>query len=510
MENILEMINISKSFPGVKALQNVTFSVAKGEVHGLVGENGAGKSTLMKVLSGAYVSDSGSIKINGNIVKDINPNLMIRLGVAVIYQELMLAPHMSVAENIFLGRMPINNFGKLDWAKMERETLEICKQLELELDPKAKIQELSVAKRQMVEIAKAMSKNAGIIVLDEPTAVLGENELQGLFKLVKRLAKSGVSFVYISHRLKELFEIADRVTIMKDGQVVATDDMENLSIVRLVKGMVGRELKDIYPVRVCNPGDEAIIVKGLNRENVLHDINFTVCKGEIVGFAGLAGAGRSEVLRSIAGVDQIDSGEIKILGKDYKPKSPRDAVALGIGILPEDRKTEGLFLGQSVVFNTSISSFDEFIKGNIINLKKETKSAVDYIQKLKIKTSSHNTAVKNLSGGNQQKVVFAKWLNAKCKVLLVDEPTRGIDVGAKQEIYRLISELVKSGVIVVVVSSELPEILGLCDRILVMHQGQIVANIHSSVATEEQIMRYATGQERQEDVSKCLVSVGTN
>lgn len=508
MKNILEMIDITKSFPGVKALENVSFSVFKGEVHGLVGENGAGKSTLMKILSGALIGESGSIKIDDEVIKEINPNSMIRLGVAVIYQELMLAPHLTVAENIFLGRLPVTKLGKLDWAKMKRETLEICKKLELELDPLDKVNDLSVAKRQMVEIAKAMSKNARIIVLDEPTAVLGENELQGLFKLVKKLAATGISFVYISHRLKELFEIADRVTIMKDGQVVATNNIENLTVEQMVKLMVGRELKDIYPVRVCVPCEEVIRVKGLNREKVLYDINFNVRRGEIIGFAGLAGAGRSEVIRSIAGVDTIDSGEMKIFGKDYKPRSPKDAIALGIGILPEDRKTEGLFLGQSVVFNTSISSFSEFSKGNIINLKKEIKHVVSYIQKLRIKTSCHKTEVKGLSGGNQQKVVFAKWLNAKCKILLIDEPTRGIDVGAKQEIYRLIAELVDKGVSVVIVSSELPEILGLCDRILVMNQGRIVANLHRSIATEEQIMRYATGQERQENVEECLSCVG--
>lgn len=504
MENILEMINISKSFPGVKALQNVSFTVAKGEIHGLVGENGAGKSTLMKILSGAYTSDSGSIKVFGKVVNDANPNVMLQLGVAVIYQELMLAPHLTVAENIFLGRMPKNNFGKLDWEKMNRDTIDICKQLELELDPRQKVKELSVAKRQMVEIAKAMSKNARIIVLDEPTAVLGDSELKGLFRLVKKLAETGVSFIYISHRLNEVFEITDRVTIMKDGQVVTTDETKNFDSAKLVKGMVGRELKDIYPVRTCKLGDEAIIVEGLNRKNVLKDINFKVCRGEIVGFAGLAGAGRSEILRSIAGADPIDSGEIKIFGRSIKPKSPKDAIKLGIGILPEDRKTEGLFLDQHVVFNTSISRFADFIKGKLIGLKKEKDTAIDYINKLNIRPHNPNAKVKNLSGGNQQKVVFAKWLNAKCKILLIDEPTRGIDVGAKQEIYRLMAELVADGVTVVIVSSELPEVLGLCDRVLVMHEGEIVANLHSSIATEELIMKYATGQEKQADVSECL------
>ncbi len=508
MENILEMVEISKSFPGVKALQNVSFSVAKGEVHALVGENGAGKSTLMKVLSGAYISDSGHIKIDGNVVKDINPNVMINLGVAVIYQEFMLSPHLTVAENIFLGRMPKNKYGILDWAKMQEDTLEICKKLELDLDPKAKVKDLSVAKRQMVEIAKAMSKNARIIVLDEPTAVLGDNELQGLFRLVRMLSEKGVSFIYISHRLNEVFEITQRVTIMKDGQVVKTDDTKNLDTDKLVQGMVGRELKDVYPIRTCEPGEEAIIVEGLNRKNVLHDINFSVCKGEIVGFAGLAGAGRSEVLRAISGADEVDSGKIKIFGREYSPKSPRDSISQGIGMLPEDRKTEGLFLDQSVIFNTTITSFRDFIKNNILSLNQEKKVAVDYINKLNVRPNNPVAKIKNLSGGNQQKVVFAKWLNAKCKIMLIDEPTRGIDVGAKQEIYKLIAELVDKGVTVVVVSSELPEVLGLCDRILVMNQGRIVANLHSSIASEELIMKYATGQAVQENVNMCLGSFG--
>jgi ribose transport system ATP-binding protein len=493
METILEMENICKTFPGVRALEQVSFTLSKGEILGLVGENGAGKSTLMKTLSGAYTCESGIIKIDGKPVKNITPSHMIELGIAVIYQEMTLASHLTVAENIFLGRLPTTSFGLLDWKKMEGNSMNILKQLGLTLDPKEKICNLSVAKRQMVEIAKALSRNARVIVLDEPTAVLGENELQGMFDTVKKLSKTGISFIYISHRLQELFEIAKRVIIMKDGRIVLTDQIENLDTDRLVKGMVGRELKDVYPVRTCCPGKTALNVKGLCRKKVLYDINFTVCEGEIVGICGLAGSGRSEILRAIAGVDPIDSGEIEVFGKKVRPKSPKTAISLGIGILPEDRKLEGLLLKQSVGFNITISKLKEFTWGKIIRHTKERKKTAKYIESLKIRPNNPNTIISNLSGGNQQRVVFAKWLNAECKILLIDEPTRGIDVGAKQEIYCLIADLLKNKVSVVMVSSELPEILGLSDKILVMHEGHIVADLAPSSATEELIMGYATG-----------------
>jgi len=494
METVLEMLNICKNFPGVRALDNVSIEVKKGEVHGLVGENGAGKSTLIKILSGAYISDSGVIKINGEIVKDISPHNMILKGVAVIYQELMLAPHMTVGENIFLGHLPTNRYGKVDYEIIEQETVKVCELLGLKLDPKARVCELSVAQRQMIEIAKALSRNAKIIVLDEPTAVLGENELKGMFEVVRRLAKAGVSFIYISHRLKEVFQIADSVTIMKDGQIVGTDDIRNYDIEKLVKGMVGRELKDVYPVRKHAIGKEVLKVEGLSRNKLLHDINLTLHEGEILSISGLSGAGRTEILRAIVGADNIDSGEIEVFNKKVLIKSPREAIALGIGILPEDRKVEGLFLSQTVAFNISISKFNEFLKGMMIKLKDERKRVTDYIQKLNVRPNRHDIIARNLSGGNQQKVVFARWLNAKCKILLVDEPTRGIDVGAKQEIYRLLNELAMGGVAVLVVSSELPEVLGISDRILVMWQGRIVANLDASEASEELIMSYATGQ----------------
>lgn len=494
MSMLLEMENISKAFPGVKALDNVTLKVGKGEIHGLVGENGAGKSTLIKILSGAYLCDSGTIKIEGELIKNITPYNMIEKGVGVIYQELMLSPHMTVAENIFLGRMSKTRLGFIDYELMEKETVKACNRLGLQLDPKAQICDLSVAKRQMVEIAKALSRNAKIIVLDEPTAVLGENELRGMFEVVKKLAKSGVSFIYISHRLKEIFELVDNVTIMKDGAVVATDNIKKYDIDRLVKGMVGRELMNIYPKRNRKIGKEVLKIRGMSRKGVLEDINITLHEGEILSISGLAGAGRSEVLKAIIGDDQIDSGEIEIYGKKTKPKSPKDSIKNGLGILPEDRKGEGLFLKQPIIFNSTIARFDEILNLFFIRLGKERLKVLEFVKKINIRPGNPDMIVKNLSGGNQQKVVFLKWLNAKCKILLVDEPTRGIDVGAKHEIYCLLDELVKEGLAVLLVSSELPEVLGLSDRTLVMHQGRIVAEFDTTATTEEEIMMYATGQ----------------
>lgn len=501
METALEMDNIYKSFPGVKALNNVSLKLKKGEIHGLVGENGAGKSTLIKILSGAYLCDSGTIKIEDKIVKNITPHHMIENGVAVIYQELMLAPHLTVAENIFLGRMPKTKLGFIDYECMDKETLKACEQLGLQLDPKAKIQELSVAKRQMVEIAKALSRNAKIIVLDEPTAVLGENELKGMFEVVKKLAKDGVSFIYISHRLKEVFELVDTVTIMKDGTVVATDDIKQYDIDRLVKSMVGRELMDIYPKRNRKKGKEVLKVTGMTRKGVIEDINISLHEGEILSISGLAGAGRSEVLKAIIGADRFDSGEIVIYGKKVKQKSPKESILNSLGILPEDRKGEGLFLKQPVIFNATIAKFDEILNTIFLRLGKERAKVKEFIQKMNIRPGNPDMIVKNLSGGNQQKVVFSKWLNAKCKILLVDEPTRGIDVGAKHEIYYLLDELVKEGLAVLMVSSELPEVLGLSDRTLVMHQGRIVAELDATTATEEEIMMYATGQMSEQNAS---------
>jgi ribose transport system ATP-binding protein len=505
---VLEMRSIDKEFPGVKALHNVSLTVSRGEVLGLVGENGAGKSTLIKILSGAYKRDGGEIFINGKLIEGRSPHEMIQHGIAVIYQEAMLAPHLSTADNIFMGRLPLNALGMVEWRKLERDTLAISERLGFNLQPRTRVQYLSVAQRQMVEIAKAMSRNAHLIVLDEPSAVLGDAELKGLFNVIRSLAKQGVSFIYISHRLNEVFEIADRVTVMKDGQVVGTDQVKNFTTGRLIQMMVGRELSEIYPDRQPNFGTEALAVHNLTRRGVLSNISFSIREGEILGIAGLAGSGRTETLRAILGADRIDSGKLEVFGKSVHLRSPRHAIQLGIGLLPEDRKTEGLLLLQSVGFNVTISRLNEFAPNGILRPGIERNKIQDYIERLNIRTRGARTPIRSLSGGNQQKCVFAKWLNADCRILLVDEPTRGVDVGAKREIYQLMADLASRGVAIIMVSSELPEILGMSDRVLVMQGGQITAELSRTEATEERIMSYATHHQKEDSGANPSVSTG--
>ena len=492
---ILEMKGIDKSFPGVHALNSVDLTVKRGEVLGLVGENGAGKSTLIKILSGAYTRDKGEIQIEEQVIETASPHDMIERGVAVIYQEPSLAPHLSTAENIFMGRLPRTKFGLIDWTQLEHDTLVAGEKLGLKLKPRTRVQHLSVAQRQMIEIARALSRDARLIVLDEPSAVLGDAELAGLFSLIRRLAGRGVGFIYISHRLEEVFEIADRVTVMKDGQVVGTDLVKNMTPARLIKMMVGRELSEIYPQRNPTFGREALTVRNLTRRGLLYGVNLSVREGEILGIAGLAGSGRTEILRAILGADPIDSGQIEVFGQPVQIKSPRQAIELNIGLLPEDRKTEGLLLGQTVGFNVTIARLDQFTSYGVLSLAAERKKVRDYVDRLNVRTPGINTRIRSLSGGNQQKCVFAKWLNNDCHILLVDEPTRGVDVGAKREIYQLLADLAARGVAIIMVSSELPEILGLSDRILVMRDGRVMANLNRSDASEEQIMHYATGHE---------------
>lgn len=488
---MLKMNNISKYFPGVKALDNVTFSVERGAIHGLVGENGAGKSTLMKVLSGAYTADCGEIIVDGEEIEDATPALMIEKGVAVIYQELMLLSHRTVAENIYLGRYPKNKFGKIDYKKMNEDADAVLKELELDLDPTAYIKDLSVAKRQMVEIAKSMSRDAKIIVLDEPTAALGDAELEGLFRIVKSLSKQGVTFIYISHRLKEIFDLCTSLTIMKDGQVVESGKVSDYDEEKLVNRMVGRDVAEIYPKRCVNIGDEILRVENLKCKGV-NNANFQVRKGEIFGIAGLAGAGRTEIIRAIIGADPIESGKIIYKGEQINFKSPRDGIELGIGIVPEERKTQGLLLKQDVQYNTNLTSLDKISNDfGKISLKEEKKTAEKYIDMFNIRPGNPNLVVKAMSGGNQQKVVISKWLASECNLLLFDEPTRGVDVGAKEEIYNIINGLVEEGMAVIMVSSELPELLGMCDRIMVMNEGNQTAILDICDCSEEVLMSHA-------------------
>ncbi|KAA0693773.1 sugar ABC transporter ATP-binding protein [Neorhizobium sp. P12A] len=489
----LEMKGIHKRFPGVYALKNVSFSVAKGSVHGLVGENGAGKSTLMRILSGAYQASEGTVAIDGKDIDNPNPEKMLALGVAVIYQELAQAPHLTVAENIYLGRLPKTSFGTVDWRKARADARAILAKLNFKVDPAARIDRLSVAQRQMVEIAKAISRDARIIVLDEPSAVLGDSELHNLFELIRTLSREeGVSFVYISHRLKELYEICQDVTVLRDGQMISSAPIEGTTTADIIRQMVGREMNDIFPSRPAPQEQIRLSVGNVNRKGVLNDISFEVRRGEIFGICGLAGSGRTEVLRAISGADRIDSGEIKIDGEKLDVRNPRVALSNGIGLLPEDRKTEGLFLDQSVAFNVTISALGEMMSGGLLRSGKEREKVANYIRQMRIKTPSGATRVRTLSGGNQQKCGIARQLNAGTTILLVDEPTRGVDVAAKREIYDLLVQLTSTlGASVVMVSSELPEVLGMCDRIMVMRQGSVSAIVDGRGATEESLMSHA-------------------
>lgn len=497
----LEMLGIEKSFPGAHALRSVNVTVHPGEILGLVGENGAGKSTLVKILSGAYSRDAGSIHVAGEQIGASSPHEMIARGVAVIYQEPSLAPHLSVAENIFMGRLPTRR-GIVDRRRLAEDTEVVAERLGLGLDPFASVGSLSVARRQMVEIAKALSRDARLIVLDEPSAVLADAELEGLFRVMRRLAEKGVAFIYISHRLNEVFRITDRVTVMKDGRVVTSEATATMTPDRLVRLMVGRDIDDIYGTRRPpegraddgSPGSirPALTVRGLTRAGVFEDVDLTVRAGEIVGIAGLAGSGRTEVLRAIHGADRIDAGTIEVAGRPVEIRTPRDAIALGIGLLTEDRKADGLLLRQSVAANVTLARMADVTRAGVIDTGRERSAVVAHIDRLSIRTPGPGAAVRDLSGGNQQKVIFAKWLHARCRVLLIDEPTRGVDVGAKREIYALLRDLAARGVGIVMVSSELPEVIGMSDRIVVMREGHITAEIAATEATEERIMALAT------------------
>ena len=488
---VLVMRGIGKAFPGVHALNDVDVDVHAGEILGLVGENGAGKSTLVKILAGAYTRDEGEITVAGDEVGVADPHEMMQRGVAVIYQEPALADHLTTAENIFMGRLPTNRLGLVDWKRLVADTEELSQRLGLALEPKVPVGRLSVARRQMVEIAKALSRDARLIVLDEPSAVLGDAELRGLFEVIRRLAAKGTALIYISHRLGEVFKITDRVTVMKDGRVVATEQTADLTTARLVRLMVGRDVLAEVDRRPVAPGAEALVVAGLTRAGVITDVDLHVRAGEILALAGLAGAGRTEVLRAIFGADPID-GEITVFGAPARIRKPRDAVALGIGLLTEDRKSDGLLLLQSLAFNVTITQLADVSSRRVLNHGKERRAVQRHIKRLAIRTPGPSAMVRNLSGGNQQKTIFAKWLHARCRILLIDEPTRGVDVGAKQEIYGLLAALAASGVAIVMVSSELPEILAVSDRVIVMREGRVTAELSRAEATEERIMHHAT------------------
>ncbi len=491
---VLEMRDIIKTYPGVTALSGVTFNVMPGEVHALVGENGAGKSTLMKILAGADTKDSGQIILNGQEVHISSPQEAMRLGISIVYQEFNLVPYMNAAENIYLGREPAGAVpGLIDFGKMYGDAEAVINELGVAIDVRAPMNQLSVAQQQMVEIAKATSRKSRIIAMDEPSATLTEHELADLFALIRRLKAEGVSIIYISHRLEEVFEIADRVTVFRDGTLVQTKNIADTDREDIIRMMVGRELTEKIPKVPAKLGEVALELRKLNRAGVLKDINLQVRHGEVLGIAGLVGAGRSEVARAIFGADMIDSGEILIDGKPVKIRSPRHAISLGIGLVTEDRKALGLVLGMAVRENISLANLGVLSRLGFVNRRREREVARKYVEDVLIKTPSVEQSVQNLSGGNQQKVVLAKWLFTESRVLIFDEPTRGIDVGAKTEIYQLMNQLAANGVAIIMISSELPEVLGMSDRILVMHEGEIAGELSREEATQEQIMHMATG-----------------
>ncbi len=492
---VLQLQGISKQFPGVKALDDVSFDLRRGEVHMLVGENGAGKSTLVKILAGAYRHDTGRIVINGQPAEIQNPAQALALGVSVIYQEFNLVPYLSVAQNIFLGREPKHPRipGLIDHARMNAESQRLLDSLAVDLDPRAVVQHLGVAQQQMVEVAKALSVNARIVVMDEPTSALTTREIEQLFAAIRRLTARGVSMIYISHRLEEVFQIGDRITVLRDGKWITTMNIQDATMEVVIQAMVGRTIDRLFPRQFsAEKGDVAVAVRSLHRHGVLHDINMTVRCGEIVGLAGLVGAGRTELARVIFGADHYDAGEVRIFGCAVHG-SPRESVAIGVGFLPEDRKREGLALILSVRENVVVSSLRRLFPSGIIRRAKEHAVVTDFVKSLDIATPSINRMTRFLSGGTQQKVVLAKWVCTQSRFLIFDEPTRGIDVGAKAEIHQLMNELVKEGAAILMISSELPEVINMSDRIYVMQKGRISKELSREEASQEAILRHAMG-----------------
>ena len=492
---LLRMDGISKSFPGVQALSEARFELRYGEVHALVGENGAGKSTMMKILGGIYRKDAGHIYLEGKEVEIHGPRMAQNLGISIIHQELNLMPHLTIAQNIFIGREPRSKISFLMDDKTTNQKAEgLFKLLNLKLDPTTKVADLTVAKQQMVEIAKALSFNAKILVMDEPTAALTDTEIDELFRIIRQLREKGVGIVHISHRLEELKQISDRVTVRRDGKYIDTLQTVDAPINQIISLMVGRIIYESAPELPENPSQEVVLeVRNLNSGKLLKDVSFSLKRGEILGFAGLMGAGRTEVARAVFGADTYDSGEIYIKGKRVHIKSPGDAVTHGVGYLSEDRKRYGLALGMDVKENIAMAAMKKFLSWlGWVDFKRTAARGNEMVKALNIKTPSLDQKVQFLSGGNQQKVVVGKWLTADTEILIFDEPTRGIDVGAKSEIYKLLNDLAHQGKAIIMISSELPEVLRMSHRVVVMCEGRVTGVLNSTEATQESIMKFAT------------------
>ena len=485
------MRGIRKSFPGVRVLDDVSLSVLPGQVLALMGENGAGKSTLMKILAGALEADAGTILLDGQEVKIDTPQQAMSLGIGIIYQELNLAPHLSIAENIYLGREPRLAPGWIDGRKMRRDAAAIMGDLGMPLDVRTLVGTLSVAQRQMVEIAKATSRKARVLAMDEPSATLTAHELENLWRLIRRLQAQGIAIVYISHRMDEVFQIADAVTILRDGKIVGYAPVGEIGRDDVIRLMVGRDLDETYPKEVMDAGRPVLEVKNLSRRGVLEDISFSVHAGEVVALAGLVGSGRTEIARCLFGADPWTSGDVILDGKPFHPRSPSDAIAAGIGFVTEDRKEQGVVLSLPVRENISLASLEKVSQLGFVRRGAERSEAQTSVKRLRVRTPSVEQRVGNLSGGNQQKVVLGKWLETPLKLLILDEPTRGIDVGAKREIYGIMNDLARDGVAILMISSELPEVLGMADRIIVVRDGRVAGSLPRSEATQEKVGQLA-------------------
>lgn len=490
-EILLSMTDICKSFPGVKALDHAHFTLKKGSVHALMGENGAGKSTLMKCLFGIYTKDSGEIRLNGTPVEFKSSKEALEQGVAMVHQELNQALKRTVADNLWLGRYP-TRLGMVDEKKMQRDTKELFRTLGIDLPAKTVMETLSVSRRQMVEIAKAVSYDAKVIVFDEPTSSLTESEAEQLFCIIKSLKEQGCGIIYISHKMEEILRICDEVTVMRDGKTVATNDAKDLTVDKIIRLMVGRDLTHRFPPKTNVPKGTLLSVRGLTgRYSHLKDVSFDLREGEILGIAGLDGAGRTEVLESLFGLSLRKSGDLRLLGKRIQNRTPKEAIANGFVLLTEERRATGIFSLRDILENTVISNLPAYRRFGVLNGRKMKDDTQRIIRTLRVKTPSHRTAIGTLSGGNQQKVIFGRWLLTDPKILLLDEPTRGVDVGAKFEIYQLIIDLAAKGRGVLMVSGEMPELLGICDRILVLSGGRLAGEVNGKTATQEEIMTLA-------------------
>ncbi|WNX84940.1 sugar ABC transporter ATP-binding protein [Agathobaculum sp. NTUH-O15-33] len=494
---ILKLENIKKSFSGVPVLEGVNIELHTGTVHALVGENGAGKSTLMKIISGLYAPDAGRIWYKGAEISDLTPQKSLELGISMIHQELNPEPYMTIAENIFLGREPcIGPGGKfVHFKKMYQDTQNILTKMDIAYDPHTTMGELSLAGKQLIEIAKAISRNASVVIMDEPTSALTDDEVAILFRQIEDLKAKNVAVIYITHKMDEIFALADDITVLRDGVMIESAPRESFTMESLINQMVGREIKDVFPKFEVPIGETVFEVRGLTSKGVFENISFSLRKGEILGLSGLVGAGRTEVSRAIFGLDKFDTGEIFMNGKPLVIRNTRNAIAAGIAYVPEDRKEIGLVLCRPIRENVSLAALEQIESGGFLNLEKEKSRVRQMVERLLIKISSAENVVSSLSGGNQQKVVLAKWLMRDLQLLILDEPTRGIDVGAKAEIHRMMCELAGKGLAILMISSELPEILGMSDRVLIMHEGKITGELSRSEATQEKIMKYAVMNE---------------